>query len=264
MKQIIQKTVLSIHLLLVAFNGYSQSNSIDEKINGYCDHILVTIPGVHYDSLIDVLKSNIPRSMLSRGNTKDFILPSETFPYVELWNSSTYLYIGSQIALGSKEENAVSKAKSYYGHEGTLSGDFLLTVGSETSSGHPYGGNFFVDYGTMDISNPKDSIEVSKLKTICTLAPKTKPYIIEDYHFFGLDLEVNKESFKAIDINKTTIHTKFVDSTPEAIASGGIGHVSLEFELNKALYHERKEITFGDEIKLVYDGKSLILILLNT
>ncbi|OZV70098.1 hypothetical protein [Winogradskyella aurantia] len=264
MTQKFYSAVIWIGLLMTTYLGHSQSNSSEERIDGYCDHIVVTIPGVHFDSLMKTLKSNIPRSLaIMPDNSKAFLIPSKSIPYVEFWNSSTSLYTGSQIALGSKEKEAIPKAQRYYGHKGTAYGE-LLTVGTEFASGHPYGGNFFVSYGQIGMSNPNDSVEVVRLKETRTLTPKTKTSIKDDYSFFRIRIEEYPDSFIATDTNGTLINTKFVESTPEAILGRGMGHVSLEFELAKAIYQERKEFKIGDDLKIIFDGNILIIILLQS
>lgn len=262
MKLNVKRVLLWIGLAIAANSVYSQTTSPQEKIAGYCDHIVATIPGVHFDTLVQILKSNLPLSLaIMPDNSKAFLIPSEAIPYVEFWNSSTSLYTGSQIALGSKEETAISKAQNYYGHEGTAYGD-LLTVGSEYSSGHPYGGNFFVSYGKMDLSNPNDSVEVLRLRETRTLIPNTKTSVKDDYDFFSLMIDAEDKSFKATDANGTIISTKLVESTPDAVLGGGIGHVSLHFEITQAIYEERKEFEVGENMTIIFDGNSLILILL--
>jgi hypothetical protein len=262
MKTKIYYQLIWIALFLPSLS-FSQNNSSEEKINGYCDHIVVTIPGIHFDSLIKELKTAIPRSIaLMPDNSKAFLIPEKTLPYVELWNSSTSLYTGSQIALGSNEEKASARAQNYYGFKGVAYGE-LLTVGRENSSGHPYGGNFFVTYGKMDISNPNDSLEVGRLKEIRTLIPDTKSFVADDYNFFGFDIEKGKDTFTATDVNETIIKSKLVESTPEAVLGGAIGHVSLHFELTEEIYAERKEVKVGDIMNLIFDGKSFTLILLS-
>jgi hypothetical protein len=263
MKTQIYSRLVWIGLFIIPFLSFSQTDLSQEKINGYCDHIVVTIPGIHFDSLVKTLKTALPRSIaLMQDNSKAFLIPEKTFPYVELWNSSTSLYTGSQVALGSKEAKASVKAQDYYGFDGVAYGE-LVTVGRENSSGHPYGGNFFVTYGKMDISNPNDSLEVSCLKEIRTLIPKTKSYVENDYDFFSLNIEKAENAFTVTDINETVIRTKLVESTPEAVLGGGIGHVSLHFELTEKIYDERKEVKVGNIMNLIFDGNSFTLILLN-
>ena len=263
MKSKIYPHLIWIVLFLMPSLSFSQNNSSVENLDGYCDHIVVTIPGIHFDSLIKELQTVMPRSIaLMPDNSKAFLVPERTWPYVELWNSSTSLYTGSQVALGSKEEKASARAQNYYGFKGVAYGE-IFTVGRENSSGHPYGGNFFVTYGKMDISNPNDSLEVSRLKEIRTLIPDTKSLIANDYNFFGFDIENGKDTFTATDVNETIIKSKLVKSTPEAVLSGGIGHVSLHFELTEEIYAERKEVKVGDSMNLIYEGKSFTLILLS-
>lgn len=262
MKNKIYGILLVIIFYVSPYSSFSQTDSLQEKIDGYCDHIIVTIPGIHFDSLVQVLKMTVPHSMIIfPDNSKAFLMPKKTNPYVEFWNSSTNLYTGSQIGLGSKEEKAIAKAQSHYGYDGVAEGN-LLTVGREYSVGHPYGGNFFVSYGKMDISNNNDSIEVNCLKEIRTLLPDIKTFVKDDYSFFSLEVEDKKTAFTATDVNGTVIRTKLVKSTPEALLEGGIGHVSLRFELVEELYAERKEINIGDSMKFIFDKKSFTLILL--
>jgi hypothetical protein len=265
MKQKLYTLVIATGLLMFSHMGYSQSDSSNEKIDGYFDHIVVTVPGIHFDSLMQVLKSNLPNSVaIMPENDKAFLLPENTIPYVELWNSSMAPNTGSQISLGSKDENAIAKAQSYYGFEGTAYGE-MFTVGAEYSSGHPYGGNFFVSYGSMNLSNPSNSIEVKQLNEIYTLLPNIRTSVKDDYAFFGITVEGDDDgSFIATDAKGTVLNTKLVESTPAAVLGGGIGHVSLYFELNEPVYEERTELTISDEIKLVFDEKSFTLILLNS
>lgn len=247
--------------LLLSNSSYSQKK---EKVSGYIDHIVVTVTGAEFDSLVEILKTSVPKSLMSgTNNTKVFLLPAKTFPYVEIWNSAKSIYTGSQIALGSAEQNAIPKIKKHYGHDGKAYGDFL-TVGSEFSSGHPYGGNFFVSYGSMDITNPNDSIEVAQLKEIRTLTPITKTTIKDDYAFFDLKMAEKQDSFSTTDKNGTIIHTKWVESNPEAVLGGGIGHVSLTFELADAISTEKIETEIGDNMKIIFDRKRLTLILLKS
>jgi hypothetical protein len=264
MKTNIYCGLIWIGLLMAPYHSFSQTDSPQEKINGYCDHIVVTIPGIHFDSLVQVLKTALPRSLeLVQDNSKAFLIPEKAFPYVELWNSSTSLYTGSQVAFGSEEDKASAQAQSYYGFNGVAYGE-LLTVGRENASGHPYGGNFFVSYGKMDIQNPNDSLEVRRLKEIRTLVPNTKSFVVDDYNFFGFDIEKGIDALTATDVNGTVIRIKLVESTPDAVLGGGIGHVSLHFELTEAIYVELEEVKVGDFMKLIFDGKSFTLILLSS
>lgn len=235
-----------------------------EKISGYIDHIVVTVTGAEFDSLVQIMKSSVPKSLMSvSDNTKVFIMPNKTFPYVEIWNSAKNIYTGSQIAIGSSEQNDIPKIKKHYGYDGKAYGDFL-TVGSEFSSGHPYGGNFFVNYGSMDITNRNDSIEIAQLKEIRTLTPNTKKTIKDDYAFFDLKMTEKQDSFSTTDKNGTVIHTKWVESNPEAVLGRGIGHVSLMFELANAISTETIETEIGDNMKIIFDGKRFTLILLKS
>jgi hypothetical protein len=264
MKTKIYCQLIWIGLFIMPSLSFSQNNSSQEKINGYCDHVVVTIPGIYFDSLIKQLKTALPSSIaLMPDNSKAFLIPEKPLPYVELWNSSTSLYTGSQVAFGSEEENASVQAQNYYGFKGVAYAE-LLTVGRENSSGHPYGGNFFVTYGKMNISNPNDSLEVSRLKEVRTLIPDTKSFVADDYSFFGFDIEKETDAFTATDVNETVIKAKWVDSTPEAVLGGGIGHVSLHFELTKEIYAERKEVKVGGFMNLIFDGKTFTLILLSS
>lgn len=265
MKQKLYTLLIATGLLMLSHMGYSQTDSSIEKIDGYFDHIVVTVPGIHFDSLMQVLKSNLPNSVaIMPQNNKAFLIPEKTIPYVELWNSSMVPNTGSQISLGSEDENAIAKSKSYYGYEGIAYGE-MFTVGAEYSSGHPYGGNFFVSYGSMNLSNPSNSIEVKQLNETYTLLPNIRTSVKDDYEFFGIAIEeVDEDSFIATDLNDKVVRTKLVKSTPEAVLGGGIGHVSLSFELNDPVYEERTELSISDEIKLVFDEKSFTLILLNS
>lgn len=249
--------------IVLAPYGIGQNEEVKEKVTGYIDHLVVTVPGLHYDSLIAQLKTYIPKTLAALpDNSKAFIIPSETIPYVELWNSSTSVYTGSQIALGSNDPEAIEKAQAYYGYAGKAYGE-LITIGSEFSAGHPYGGNFFVSYGNMNLANPNDSIEVKSLNSAQTLTPDTKMSIKKDYTFYDLQLEEDQELLSVRDTKGTSIYTKFVESSPEAVLGGGIGHVSLSFELSEAMSPGRKEIKVSDDIILVFEDKVFTLILLN-
>lgn len=259
MKTQIYSKLVCIGLFLIPFLSFSQTDASQEKINGYCDHIVVTVPGIYFDSLIHIINTNFPKSTLVLpNNTKAFLIPEVTAPYVEFWNSSNSLYTGSQIAFSSVEKNAATKAQSYYGYKGDSFGE-LFTVGEENSCGHPYGGNFFVSYGKTDISNPNDSIEVHRLKEIRTLLPANKSSVVDDYRFFNLDVKKNDSTFTSKDTNQTIIDSKLIKSN---VIGNSIGHVSFTFELTKMIYNYYKEINLGPNIQFIYDEKSFTLILM--
>jgi hypothetical protein len=256
-----QLTLLAICFLLLSVSGFSQNDKSASTISGYCDHIVGTISAVQYDSLVAVLTSRFPKSVAPLADkSKLFILPSSTFPYAELWNSATSLYTGSQVAFGSKEADASKKSQAYYEQTGTAYGD-LLTVGQEGASGHPYGGNFFVNYGSMNLSNPNQEIEIIKLKEIRTIAPKSRNHLMSDYKFFGFTIQEQADAFDVTDSNGAIIKTKMVEGTPEAVLAGGIGHVSLHFELSQPVA-QAEEISIGD-MKVICEGNQLTIVLLS-
>ncbi|MBK3517663.1 hypothetical protein [Carboxylicivirga marina] len=252
--------------LITPFIGYECfSQSIKEKgsINGYFDHVVVTMPTKTFDSLSLYLKGAIPNSTrIAQDNSKVFILPRLKMPYVEIWNSGIIYNAGNQIALGSTDDNAIEKAKAHYMQGGFDYGDGLFIVGRELAAGHPYGGNFFVSYGNLNTQNQADSIEILRLKEIKTIIPKTREYIQEDYEFFNIEIEKQDSTFSSIDKYDTKVYTKIIKGTPEKILLGKIGHVSFRFELTEAKFNEYKEILVDDKLKIIFDGKELIIILL--
>lgn len=253
-------------LIIVLFGcklSFSQSVGAEHKnnsIEGYIDHVLTTLSQESYDSLAKFLKRELPNSIsIVEDNHKLFITPKNMIPYVEIWNSSLIYGVGNQVAFSSNDIQGIAKSKNYYnseGHNGTFH-----TIGRETAAGHPYGGNFYVHYKNGGPTNKKDSVEILQLNKIQTITPESLSYIKNDYQFYSLTLNKNDSIIKAKDSRGTQIDTKFVKGTPGLIIGGKFGPVAFYFELSNPLYEHLEEFTIADNMKAVFDGNSMILIL---
>ncbi len=261
---IMKNRILHFTVLLVLFYMPYSSRAQSESIEGFFDHLVVSLKTSSYDSLSSHLSQKFQQSAnFMPDRTKGFILPKISQPYVELWNSGEMPNVGNQLALGSKSENAIEKAKSHYGFDGEDYGPDvpLFTVGSENSAGHPYGGNFFVDYGSMKIENPAPSPRIVQFTEARWIIPETRAQSNrKDFRFY--ELEVSEEDTKLIcrDKNGFVLQTREVNPSADNILGGVVGVVSLHFKLSEPLFDERTEVSFGTDSEVIYDKTTMIIV----
>ncbi len=260
MKNLPSRLIVLLVLLWIPYTSSAQSESIE----GFVDHLVVSLKTSSFDSLSSHLSQKFQQTTnFMPDRTKGFILPKISQPYVEIWNSGEMPNVGNQLALGSKSEDAIEKAKSHYGFDGEDYGPDipLFTVGSENSAGHPYGGNFFVDYGSMKIENPNPSPRIVQFTEARWIIPETRAESNrKDFRFY--ELEISEEDTKLIcrDKNGFVLQTKEVKASADNILGGAVGVVSLHFSLSEPMFDERTEVTFGADSKVIYDKTKMIIV----